>query len=136
MEKSEWTEEEEEQEEEDFKECVEESNGSLTPVLDDSLDFNELEKQKVAIMRAFVEKEDSSAKVTYSSSIRCDSVVFIACLFSYNVQIRGVVFLLKFGYYYWKDLEDCFSRDTFHHIFHSLLEFDLFCFLVTLRPSC
>lgn len=62
MEKSEWTEEEEEQEEEDFKECVEESNGSLTPVLDDSLDFNELEKQKVAIMRAFVEKEDSSAK--------------------------------------------------------------------------
>ncbi|XP_038896447.1 patellin-4 [Benincasa hispida] len=60
MEKSEWSKEEEEDE---FEECVqEESNGSLTPVLDNSLDWNELEKQKVAIMRAFVEKEDSSAK--------------------------------------------------------------------------
>ncbi|KAL0547421.1 hypothetical protein IC582_017355 [Cucumis melo] len=64
MENSEWTEEEEEDEdvEDDFKECVEESNGSLTPVINDNLDWNEVEKQKVAIMRAFVEKEDSSAK--------------------------------------------------------------------------
>ncbi|XP_022955736.1 patellin-4-like [Cucurbita moschata] len=63
-EKSEWTEEEEEEEEEEkeFKECVEEPNGSLTPVIDDSLESNELEKQKLAIMRAFVEGEDSSAK--------------------------------------------------------------------------
>lgn len=89
MENSEWTEEEEEDEdvEDDFKECVEESNGSLTPVINDNLDWNEVEKQKVAIMRAFVEKEDSSAKVTYTyfSSISCDSAVLIACLFRFNV---------------------------------------------------
>ncbi|XP_022980820.1 patellin-4-like isoform X2 [Cucurbita maxima] len=60
-EKLEWTKEEEEEEKE-FKECVEEPNGSLTPVIDDSLESNELDKQKLAIMRAFVEGEDSSAK--------------------------------------------------------------------------
>ena len=66
MENSEWTTEEEEEEEDDFKECVEESNGSLTPVINDTLDWNDVEKQKVAIMRAFVEKEDSSAKVNFT----------------------------------------------------------------------
>ena len=67
MEKSAWTEQEEEEDE--FKECLEEPNGSVTPVFEDSLESNEVEKQKVVIMRAFVEREDSSAKVTYSSFI-------------------------------------------------------------------
>ncbi|KAG7029143.1 Random slug protein 5 [Cucurbita argyrosperma subsp. argyrosperma] len=60
MEKSAWTEQEEEEDE--FKECLEEPNGSVTPVFEDSLESNEVEKQKVVIMRAFVEREDSSAK--------------------------------------------------------------------------
>lgn len=66
MEKSKWTEDEEEDE---FEECVEDQNGSVSPVLEDGLDSNELEKRKVALMRAFVEREDPSAKVTTLSSL-------------------------------------------------------------------
>lgn len=133
--KSEWTDEEDE-----FKECVEEPNGSVTPLFEDSLENNEVEKQKVAIMRAFVEREDSTAKVTYLllfnllmrkrwRKFRFPALLFVAIVLFHSESVGLIVclfcclksVLLCFFCNFWFLLErsrGLFCREIFHHILH------------------
>lgn len=65
----------------EFK-SIEESNGMITEEKGNETEINEIEQNKVRLMRAFVEREDSSVKVpslfSFSSS---EAICFVGFCF-------------------------------------------------------